>query len=122
VTTDLLWAAWDVAHGPALVVLVLGLDVLRTVHVASLADGEVAARGKSGEQAAHDGDRVLVLLHMPQNAQQHQTDRLFQVQELTRLFQDLLDRKSTRLNSSHVSISYAVFCLKKKTHEQPPDN
>src|SRR5207249_11131163 len=27
---------------------------------------------------------------------------------------DLPDRKSTRLNSSHVSISYAVFCLKKK--------
>src|SRR5690554_7584435 len=27
---------------------------------------------------------------------------------------DLLDRKSTRLNSSHVRISYAVFCLKKK--------
>src|SRR5699024_12359945 len=31
-----------------------------------------------------------------------------------------LDRKSTRLNSSHVSISYAVFCLKKKkTGPQP---
>src|SRR5437868_9705364 len=32
------------------------------------------------------------------------------------------DRKSTRLNSSHVSISYAVFCLKKKktmTHDLP---
>src|SRR5690554_7277320 len=28
--------------------------------------------------------------------------------------QDALDRKSTRLNSSHVRISYAVFCLKKK--------
>src|SRR5437868_12668785 len=26
------------------------------------------------------------------------------------------DRKSTRLNSSHVSISYAVFCLKKKNY------
>src|SRR5438874_3738174 len=26
------------------------------------------------------------------------------------------DRKSTRLNSSHVEISYAVFCLKKKNH------
>src|SRR5690625_6156298 len=26
----------------------------------------------------------------------------------------ILDRKSTRLNSSHVAISYAVFCLKKK--------
>src|SRR5690606_40359502 len=28
-----------------------------------------------------------------------------------------LDRKSTRLNSSHVKISYAVFCLKKKNKE-----
>src|SRR5690242_21435827 len=28
------------------------------------------------------------------------------------------DRKSTRLNSSHMSISYAVFCLKKKKHEE----
>src|SRR5690625_5528446 len=27
---------------------------------------------------------------------------------------DHIDRKSTRLNSSHVAISYAVFCLKKK--------
>src|SRR5438445_1340264 len=27
------------------------------------------------------------------------------------------DRKSTRLNSSHANISYAVFCLKKKTRE-----
>src|SRR2546429_1565874 len=33
----------------------------------------------------------------------------------TRMTQDLLDRKSTRLNSSHGYISYAVFCLKKKT-------
>src|SRR5690606_40445388 len=32
-------------------------------------------------------------------------------------FELLLDRKSTRLNSSHVKISYAVFCLKKKTSE-----
>src|SRR6266542_6257519 len=29
------------------------------------------------------------------------------------------DRKSTRLNSSHGSISYAVFCLKKKKNHQP---
>src|SRR3712207_7511542 len=32
-----------------------------------------------------------------------------------------LDRKSTRLNSSHANISYAVFCLKKKNrHQKPP--
>src|SRR5699024_12054465 len=30
----------------------------------------------------------------------------------------ILDRKSTRLNSSHVSISYAVFCLKKKIRRE----
>src|SRR5438132_7602750 len=31
---------------------------------------------------------------------------------------DVRDRKSTRLNSSHTVISYAVFCLKKKTREK----
>src|SRR5438270_10056908 len=31
---------------------------------------------------------------------------------------DLTDRKSTRLNSSHSQISYAVFCLKKKKKKQ----
>src|SRR5439155_24003294 len=30
------------------------------------------------------------------------------------------DRKSTRLNSSHVAISYAVFCLKKKNNTRTP--
>src|SRR3712207_8213752 len=29
---------------------------------------------------------------------------------------EMVDRKSTRLNSSHANISYAVFCLKKKTN------
>src|SRR3712207_7467659 len=32
----------------------------------------------------------------------------------------LRDRKSTRLNSSHANISYAVFCLKKKTRMSTP--
>src|SRR5690625_5537411 len=32
------------------------------------------------------------------------------------------DRKSTRLNSSHVAISYAVFCLKKKKKRKHRDN
>src|SRR5690349_24237054 len=33
-----------------------------------------------------------------------------------------IDRKSTRLNSSHVEISYAVFCLKKKKHKLIADH
>src|SRR5258707_3747284 len=31
-----------------------------------------------------------------------------------------IDRKSTRLNSSHANISYAIFCLKKKIHTLGP--
>src|SRR6516162_6587631 len=37
----------------------------------------------------------------------------------TRLCPPSRDRKSTRLNSSHLVISYAVFCLKKKSTKQP---
>src|SRR5258708_28568891 len=40
---------------------------------------------------------------------------LVQPEELQRLI-EAGDRKSTRLNSSHQIISYAVFCLKKKKH------
>src|SRR3712207_8420601 len=36
-----------------------------------------------------------------------------------RMHLDVVDRKSTRLNSSHANISYAVFCLKKKNHQSP---
>src|SRR5439155_27126377 len=35
---------------------------------------------------------------------------------------NLSDRKSTRLNSSHVAISYAVFCLKKKKQNKRVDD
>src|SRR2546426_8194187 len=46
---------------------------------------------------------------------------IFQVSKVplaTTDFQEILDRKSTRLNSSHLVISYAVFCLKKKNKRQ----
>src|SRR3712207_8960209 len=46
--------------------------------------------------------------------------QLAEPERLRRPFLDapprLRDRKSTRLNSSHANISYAVFCLKKKNH------
>src|SRR5690625_7130004 len=38
----------------------------------------------------------------------------FTIASLVLLYSIYLDRKSTRLNSSHVAISYAVFCLTKK--------
>src|SRR5699024_5336490 len=40
--------------------------------------------------------------------------RLENLEEFKTVTKEFEDRKSTRLNSSHVSISYAVFCLKKK--------
>src|SRR2546430_17530847 len=50
-------------------------------------------------------------------------DQRMKASALTRWIQDLRDRKSTRLNSSHSQISYAVFCLKKKknTHTSETD-
>src|SRR5690606_41604460 len=47
-------------------------------------------------------------------------DTVSQIQShlLAHQYEGLIDRKSTRLNSSHVKISYAVFCLKKKTKDK----
>src|SRR5690554_7441002 len=51
----------------------------------------------------------------------HNPDGLFQVYRLFSFtFTGGQDRKSTRLNSSHVRISYAVFCLKKKKKNTTP--
>src|SRR2546428_5031024 len=41
-------------------------------------------------------------------------DLFWALERMKRRFAELTDRKSTRLNSSHDQISYAVFCLKKK--------
>src|SRR3712207_7762005 len=50
--------------------------------------------------------------------QAYLSDELDRVDERRTRWVELLDRKSTRLNSSHANISYAVFCLKKKTRSQ----
>src|SRR2546426_6853259 len=57
-------------------------------------DGLAAARGEGPEARTRDGNPCEF---------ERSHDMLFP-----------LDRKSTRLNSSHLVISYAVFCLKKK--------
>src|SRR3712207_7978889 len=67
------------------------------------------------------GNRVLVLLRREANDEspakvEHRAldhGRLVE-HELNRFAHIEIDRKSTRLNSSHANISYAVFCLKKK--------
>src|SRR3712207_8351801 len=58
---------------------------------------------------ADGGDRIRVC-HQQRRGDPHAEER----DVLHRGAPRLLDRKSTRLNSSHANISYAVFCLKKK--------
>src|SRR5690554_7260701 len=62
------------------------------------------ARPPSGGQAFRGRGSAQALEVVPPRKHQARPDR---------------DRKSTRLNSSHVRISYAVFCLKKKKKHTP---
>src|SRR2546426_8409861 len=75
-------------------------------------------RAESGIPFLHDQRDLFLLGDLPH----HLFDLFGEVAEqLTLLGLDLpleLDRKSTRLNSSHLVISYAVFCLKKKKKKQ----
>src|SRR5690349_22511738 len=48
----------------------------------------------------------------------HLIDRLSKTAATPATLPPIIDRKSTRLNSSHVEISYAVFCLKKKNEHR----
>src|SRR5207249_8412126 len=71
-----------------------------SAHMASLAPDEWTA---SLDVAKAIGHEYIVVPWIPAEARKTLDDDVF-----------VADRKSTRLNSSHVSISYAVFCLKKK--------
>src|SRR3712207_8272131 len=76
-----------------------------------------AGTGTSSEPFADAGIRVVPCdfsLGMLTVGRRRRADLRFVAGDATRLpFAE--DRKSTRLNSSHANISYAVFCLKKKT-------
>src|SRR5207302_10828210 len=80
------------------------------------ADADLA--GRQSRRGAGDGDRGGrepplgddPALHTPD----HQQGRVPVLRVLAGGAEGPADRKSTRLNSSHVKISYAVFCLKKK--------
>src|SRR5207253_4047303 len=72
----------------------------------------VVLRG-AGANTAGIGAKVIVKQHGTTQLLEQMPTRGFQSSVDPRLHFGL-DRKSTRLNSSHVAISYAVFCLKKK--------
>src|SRR5437764_1975266 len=61
---------------------------------------------------------VAVILFKRFHAIEHGRRRIDQWKMRAPVFGKVVDRKSTRLNSSHRCISYAVFCLKKKKNQQ----
>src|SRR2546427_8841557 len=61
---------------------------------------------------SHASNNPVAMMREPITVEDHQRSRF--ISDPLRLLDRDRDRKSTRLNSSHSQISYAVFCLKKK--------
>src|SRR5690606_25842068 len=83
----------DVLNGTILLILV---SCAVSSFVVEKAAKNLAEAEEAEDSKEDSGEKILISLAYPEN----------------------IDRKSTRLNSSHVKISYAVFCLKKKTEKQ----
>src|SRR5690606_41262026 len=83
------------------------------------ADGKITAQGKEVKKVLLDGEEFFGSdpTLITKNIRADMVDKV-QVYEKKSDLNDRtgVDRKSTRLNSSHVKISYDVFCLKKKTN------
>jgi len=81
-------------------------------------DWVVVAESKALKAARAAEDKKLIS-QLEQDDKHYYVDFFESNREALNVARKLRDRKSTRLNSSHLGISYAVFCLKKKqTHHQ----
>src|SRR3712207_7795708 len=107
------WTARSLPPRPSVPVLAgILLEVEGSQLSVSGFDYEVSARSEIDVQSS-EGGRALVpgrlLAEITRALPPHQVDVVAEGARLS-----IRDRKSTRLNSSHANISYAVFCLKKK--------
>src|SRR3712207_8795225 len=87
------------------------------IYTLSLHDAlPICYRAHQGKRRYH-GCVPEVCAEAPQRPRVHEVNGVQRAEQRERVrghVQRVLDRKSTRLNSSHANISYAVFCLKKK--------
>src|SRR3712207_7389771 len=75
--------------------------------------------GNDGVGLTGVGDRLIEELFAPPAGLDPELEKLMSEFSLMHAKRETeIDRKSTRLNSSHANISYAVFCLKKKKKMQ----
>src|SRR5690606_39528303 len=80
----------------------------------SLKKGEIILSFDSKKEAIQLQNLKIQIATQKQRVEQDRANEKQYEIALREKSADLKDRKSTRLNSSHVKISYAVFCLKKK--------
>src|SRR5699024_12798115 len=99
------------------------LTTIKTTHKSTLLPYTTLFRSKEGDARGvksdnkiyrYDGSNWIDIAEISLNPISEVDDRLSSKLREKVNYQELEDRKSTRLNSSHVSISYAVLCLKKK--------
>src|SRR3989442_7082634 len=86
----------------------------RDGHALLLAAGKLRREMRQAVAKAHALQRFFGLLFVRHAMEILREHHVFQRREIGHEMKLLEDRKSTRLNSSHVRISYAVFCLTKK--------
>src|SRR3712207_9048120 len=102
---DILWVAVV-----SIIVLFFFNDTATTeIYTLSLHDALPILR-RDGDHQKRGADPIAGNQHGQRNGPSRSGKR----RETRSQHGDLQDRKSTRLNSSHANISYAVFCLKKK--------
>src|SRR5699024_11290607 len=85
-------------------------------------EGNLQQHVKAFETKVDGSDSAVIRSTYLQDAQEEINELLEDLQKQDEIIHDTIaevseDRKSTPLNSSHVSISYAVFCLKKKINK-----
>src|SRR5699024_1625659 len=86
--------------------------------VTDLTDDYVKQCWGEAMQLYKDGFSFALTSEQEEELDEHRQSFMYTDELEDKIDEALRDRKSTRLNSSHVSISYAVFCLKKKKNEE----
>src|SRR5207249_5425822 len=112
---DAYWKQWSIEeHFSDIRVPALHIGGWYDIFLSGTLRNYMGIKAHGASDAARNGQHLLVQIGGHAGFGRHVGDVEFGDEAVRFPSTDVLDRKSTRLNSSHVSTSYAVFCLKKK--------